>query len=35
VRENPVPAANAVYLDSGPSQKYDASLVGLYVKVGF
>ena len=34
VADNPVPAANAVYLDAGP-QDYHASVVGLLLQVGF
>lgn len=34
VADNPVPAANAVYLDAGP-QDYSASIVGLFLQVSF
>ena len=34
VAANPVPATNAAYLDHGP-QKYHASLLGIFLQVGF
>jgi len=33
VAQNPVPANNAAYLDAGPDYTYDASLIGLFVRV--
>ncbi len=35
VAVNPVPANNAVYLDSGPQYSYDASLIGFFVRTRF
>ena len=34
VAENPVPAANAAYLDTGPTN-YSASTVGIFVRIDF
>jgi predicted porin len=35
VAQNPVPATNAAYLDTGPAGDYDASTLGVFLRIDF